>query len=449
MSNWDDGSGGGDIEDKWVRMALSCDTTDDARGTAAIKGLYSFCGLPEPQVIWFDSPVTAITYILSMRNLQKFSVSSQGVQSICDQYVEGLHNLVGSETMLKALSMVDVELIRPACERLSQELSADVILRTDDRVDLAVPVSQTVEHLIRHEAQQYLQRELLSKTTAKVVEQIMKAAGNSFGGQVQSHTYTTVTSSIMNRVMKLNLSPGNFRVLFNRLSRVRAPIRRGLEFNYSLAVAGTQFRNLAFGEQLVDAITSVLMLEECAGHVPNGRGGSFVDLPRDVSWMWAFKTVCVACRKPTSLTVDEQGNLHNSAAAAVQFRDGWSVWCWRGVIVPAEAISSPESITLDRIASERNSEIRRVLMEKYGIARYVPDLGGEIIHRDLYGVLYRAVTPSDGPIVLVKVLNSTPEPDGTFKEFFLRVPPTISTAREAVAWTFGLTGDEYSPRKET
>ena len=33
-------------------------------------------------------------------------------------------------------------------------------------------------------------------------------------------------------------------------------------------------------------------------------------------------------------------------------------------------------------------------------------------------------------------MNSTPEPDGTRRTYFLRVPPQMRTAREAVAWTF-------------
>jgi hypothetical protein len=35
------------------------------------------------------------------------------------------------------------------------------------------------------------------------------------------------------------------------------------------------------------------------------------------------------------------------------------------------------------------------------------------------------------------VVNSTPEQDGTYRRYLLRVPPTTRTAREAVAWTFG------------
>ena len=50
---------------------------------------------------------------------------------------------------------------------------------------------------------------------------------------------------------------------------------------------------------------------------------------------------------------------------------------------------------------------------------------------------------------MVEVLNSTPEPDGTRRTYFLRVPPTMRTAREAVAWTFGLDGGEYRPAAES
>ncbi len=44
---------------------------------------------------------------------------------------------------------------------------------------------------------------------------------------------------------------------------------------------------------------------------------------------------------------------------------------------------------------------------------------------------------------MVKVVNSTPEPDGSFKDYFLRVPPTCQTALEAVAWTFDKTPEQY------
>ena len=50
---------------------------------------------------------------------------------------------------------------------------------------------------------------------------------------------------------------------------------------------------------------------------------------------------------------------------------------------------------------------------------------------------------------MVHVVNSTPEPDGTSKKYMLRVPPEIQSAREAIAWTFSLKPEEYTPLLET
>ncbi len=49
------------------------------------------------------------------------------------------------------------------------------------------------------------------------------------------------------------------------------------------------------------------------------------------------------------------------------------------------------------------------------------------------------------PVVAVEVINSTAEPDGTFKRYLLRVPPHVTTARAAVAWTFGVSARDYAP----
>ena len=51
--------------------------------------------------------------------------------------------------------------------------------------------------------------------------------------------------------------------------------------------------------------------------------------------------------------------------------------------------------------------------------------------------------------MLVEFVNSTSEPDGSRKTYFLRVPPDTGTARDAVAWTFGLGSDEYIPAFES
>lgn len=140
--------------------------------------------------------------------------------------------------------------------------------------------------------------------------------------------------------------------------------------------------------------------------------------------------------------------LHNDKYAAVE-NDIENLYFWHGVLVPAFVVVRPDWITVKHIETEDNAEVRRVMIERYGQARYLVDAGAISIHADDWGTLYRKEIPNDEPMVMVKVVNSTPESDHTFKDYFLRVPPTMERARQAVAWTFGKEENEYEPAIET
>jgi len=141
--------------------------------------------------------------------------------------------------------------------------------------------------------------------------------------------------------------------------------------------------------------------------------------------------------------------LHRGDGPAMLFRDGWPVYAWHGVRVPGEAIEAPDSLTSERILAERNVEVRRALIEIYGHDRFLLGARAKKLHVDDWGTLWRVDLPDDQPLLMVEVLNSTPEPDGAFKTYHLRVPPDMRTAHQAVAWTFQMTEEEYQPAIQT
>ena len=89
------------------------------------------------------------------------------------------------------------------------------------------------------------------------------------------------------------------------------------------------------------------------------------------------------------------------------------------------------------------------MIDRYGLEQFLIDANAAEVHRDDFGILYCKEIPGDELLVVVKVVNSTPEPDGSFKDYFLRVPPSMERARQAVAWTFGKEENEYSPALQT
>jgi hypothetical protein len=160
------------------------------------------------------------------------------------------------------------------------------------------------------------------------------------------------------------------------------------------------------------------------------------------------------------LLVDVQNRPHCADGPFCAWADGTALWAWHGVRVPAWVITNPERITTMRIAEEENAELRRVFLDRYGHDRFIADSGAVPVHADDFGSLYRIDLAGDEPLVIVRLINSTPElgresglvqaPDGSWRKlYWLRVPPTIKTAREAVAWTFNQGARSYAPVIET
>jgi hypothetical protein len=100
-----------------------------------------------------------------------------------------------------------------------------------------------------------------------------------------------------------------------------------------------------------------------------------------------------------------------------------------------------------RLGSPAWQTLRRVV-ERYGPGRYLRHAGAERVSHDDTGTRWRVGVGGER-LVVVEVGNRTPAPDGSHRRSWLRVPPWVHTAREAVAWTFGLGADSYRPRIET
>jgi hypothetical protein len=114
--------------------------------------------------------------------------------------------------------------------------------------------------------------------------------------------------------------------------------------------------------------------------------------------------------------------LHNETGPALK-SDIENLYFWHGVLVPAFVVMRPSWITIKHIETEDNAEVRRVMIERYGEARYIAESGLQPIAEDSFGELFRKEFAGDTPLVYVKVMNSTPEPDGSIKPYYLSVNP--------------------------
>ncbi|MEU8768230.1 DUF6745 domain-containing protein [Streptomyces griseus] len=184
----------------------------------------------------------------------------------------------------------------------------------------------------------------------------------------------------------------------------------------------------------------------------DGRGErlrGLAEVARNAGWWWPYEHAVVITERPDVLHRDEAGRLDHGEGPALAYGDGFALHAWRGMPVPAAFLDELSSLTPERIRAEENAELRRVMLEYYGYDRYLTESGAEPVHRDETGILWRIALAGDEDVVMVEVVNSTPEPDGTYRTYWLRVPPATRTAKDGVAWTFGLDGAAYAPVRQT
>lgn len=89
-----------------------------------------------------------------------------------------------------------------------------------------------------------------------------------------------------------------------------------------------------------------------------------------------------------------------------------------------------------------NSEIRRAVVEIVGYDKIVKE--ANVLDESEDGKLLEIPLDDDENIVLVHVKDPS-----TDRQYFLRVPPKVKTAKEARAWTFGFAAEDFNPVQES
>jgi hypothetical protein len=122
---------------------------------------------------------------------------------------------------------------------------------------------------------------------------------------------------------------------------------------------------------------------------------------------------------------------------------------WNGVPVNERIAFRPDQLNAGEIMAEPNTERRRVMMERFGFDKFMREANAIVldVDSDAGGPrrLLRVEVPDDEPLVCVSVICPS-----TQHHFMLRVPPTMTTCRQAVAWTAGFDDPgKYKPMIET
>jgi hypothetical protein len=146
-------------------------------------------------------------------------------------------------------------------------------------------------------------------------------------------------------------------------------------------------------------------------------------------WHYVFDGCAIVCDRPTKIVVDGE-ICHNESGPAIEYADGWKCWMIENHVVTEQIVMSPETLAHDQIRSELNSEVRRIMIQRYGVAKYLMETGAKILDTDpglgLDGSAMRGLIQDDlGNKWLVGSDGSTG------REYHMPVPENVNTCTEA------------------
>ena len=186
------------------------------------------------------------------------------------------------------------------------------------------------------------------------------------------------------------------------------------------------------------------------------RGKAYEATVESACWWWPHRRFVMVSERPLEIHREQIGprgwgshRLHCDDGPAVSWGDGFGIWAVHGVRVPQQVVEAPDTLTVKQIRDEQNSEVRRVMMDRFTAERFMRESEATLVATDDWGKLWSIPNAPDEPrkgvpLVMVEMVNSTPEPDGSWKTYYERVMPTAKTPLEALAWQADLPADVYA-----
>jgi hypothetical protein len=394
--------------DKWIEIGLRTGPADRAKFEAAVARCYKAANLPwHGNVIWVPSPLV----MAFAAPTADYLLGSGAVHDAVRDSVLGAVNGAVRDAVDGAVSDAVHDAVDGAVNGAVNGAVRDSVL---DAVDGAV--SDAVNGAVNDAVHDAVNGAVNGAVRDSVLGAVLGAVDGAVSDAVDGAVHGAVDGAVHDAVKK----------------------------NWAKYIGG-QFwvGGWYWGSAYVSFFREVCGLELTSDL--SDRADAYRDTTQSACWWWPHKDFVMVCERPTVIHTELANPavtrgwgshlLHCADGPAIAWPDGWGVYSIHGVQIPLakrHIVEAPDRITVAEIEAETNSEIRRVMIDRYGAARYVSDSGATVVHQlpadhPLPGLrtarVLRKEVPDDEPIVYVDLLNSTPEPDGTTKRYMLRVDP--------------------------
>lgn len=172
------------------------------------------------------------------------------------------------------------------------------------------------------------------------------------------------------------------------------------------------------------------------------KANHYIELIERSGPRYVHADFCIVSDRPVELNIDDRRRIHGESGPAIKWSDGTAVWAWHGFPVRQSVILG--EFTADDVRSEDNAEIRRIMAERMGHAKYYEAIGAKLIHEDEVPVrrgfsrmIKRALAEDDKGNRFLHASDGS-----TNRSYDMSVPPTAKTCKMAHTMICGLSEDD-------
>jgi hypothetical protein len=169
---------------------------------------------------------------------------------------------------------------------------------------------------------------------------------------------------------------------------------------------------------------------------------AYKSLMNEGGYIFTFEKMCLVCDRPIKHSIDSEERLHAEAEPAIEFSDGFfRKYVYQGIEIPEKyGRLHPHQWQAKWLLEEKNAELKRLLIQVIGYDRICTEVQPTELDSEQEYTLLRIDDADVEPMYLLKMTCPS-----TGYIHALRVPPNISSAREAIRWVnWGTDPEEFA-----
>jgi hypothetical protein len=419
--------------DYWTKVGLSTEPADRPRAEKAIKEMYKVANLDEPKIIWTGSPLSSgITYGILKNNKNLDSVRNSVWESVWDSVRDSVWDSVRKSGGESVRDSVRNSVRNSVWDPVWDSVRDSVLTSVGDSVWNSVweSVQESVWESVRDSVRNSVRNSVWDPVWDSVRDSVLTSVGDSVWNSVRNSVRDSVWDSVRDSVR----------------NSVRDSVLTSVRDSVLDSIYGQHYSNISSFYSF--------FRDECGLKKETEKLKGFIELTQSAGWALPFKNICFVSERTNKLNFDRNGRLHSESEEALSYPDGFKIYAIHGVTIPEYIIKNPSEITIEKIEKEENTEIKRIMINRYknGYESYIKDSGSTLIdekkdiHSNLPVKLWKKERKNDTPVVMVEIKNKTKELiDGEWihKSYYIRVKPDITDALEAIAWHHNQTKEDY------